>query len=332
MPKPAYFQAPPPYMKRTMFAATEHAGAYWLLGGWDGTYYFSDVWRSRDMMTWHRVYGPTPPGDNIFDRRCYHHAVSFGGELHFFGGFNDHVEPVSKVLRDHWSTCDGRQWTRWLTPPWEAREAYGLVVAAGCIVLVGGVTYLNPDPGYHLRAFDDVWAYDADGNWSLLCAHAPFGKRRSMGCAVIDDVIYVWGGLNSQNVLQADLWRSSDGGVTWTQLAAPPWSPRGPFHYCAANGKLWMFGGNLAQYGGQDVNDIWSYDPATAQWTQHQSPPWACRVGSAMIVKCGAPDEIFLIGGMSGTPPTRTYYGDVWSTTDGDSWARHNLSTLDVDP
>jgi hypothetical protein len=319
-------------MKRTMDAAAWHDGAAWLTGGWDGTYYFFDTWRSPNpAAAWHRVYGPTPPGDNIFDRRCYHHAVSFNGELHFFGGFNDHIEPVSKVLRDHWSTRDGRQWTRWLTPPWEAREAYGLVIAHNKIVLIGGVTYLNPDPGYHLRAFADVWAYDANG-WALVNTYAPFGKRRSMGCAVLDDVIHVWGGLNSQNILQNDHWQSTDGGVTWTRLPDAPWSPRGPFHFCAASGRLWMLGGNLAQYGGQDVNDVWSYNPLTARWTQHPTPPWAGRVGSAVIVKPGLFDEIFLIGGMSGSPPNRTYYGDVWSSMDGDSWVRHSNSTLDVDP
>jgi hypothetical protein len=329
----------PKFMKRTMYASCEHNGAHWIIGGWDGTYHFFDVWRSTDMQSWQRVFGPTVnlgptyAGDNIFDRRSYFAAISYNGELHFFGGYNDlYPDNASKVLRDHWSTRTGAEWTRHATPPWEAREAYGLVVNDNKVVLIGGVTYINPDPGWHLRAFSDIWAMDSNYEWQLVCANAPFGKRRSMGCVAIDGAIYVFGGFNSQNVLQADMWKSVDGGATWTQLATPPWSARGPFHYCEANGKAWVLGGNTAQLGGSDLNDVWSFDPFTETWTSHGNATWAPRVGSQMFVKRGMPyDEMFIVGGMSGAPPYRTYYGDVWSSTDGTNWIRNNASTLDVD-
>lgn len=333
-----FFTPTPTYYRRTMQATHWHDGEAYHVAGWDGgAAMFSDTWRTLDGDPggeWGRLYGPAsgtnnvPTGDNIFPRRSYHLAQSFNGELHFPGGYSK--DYTGKVIRDHWSIGDGgRKFSQWQPPPWEAREAYGLAASPTMMALAGGVTYLNPDPGYHLRAFADVWAFDLNGDWTLAISNAPWGKRRSPGFEYLGGYFWLWGGYDSQNNQKSDLWKW-DGVNAPVQMPVPPWSARGSFFSCVANGRLWMMGGTTDQAGLVQNNEVWSCDPATGEWAQHANAGWSARFGCRALVEPGTPDTIYIIGGATGAGTSRVFHGDVWSTQDGDTWTRHNDSTLDV--
>jgi hypothetical protein len=310
-----------------MQASHFHNGEAYHLAGWDGTYHFYDVWRTANGdpgNEWKRIYGPTDSGDNIFTRRSYVLAQSYNGELHFVGGYNPGFP--GNVIRDHWSTKDGKQWSRWQQPGWEAREAYGLTVMGDKMYLSGGVTYSNPDPGYHLRAFADVWAFDVNGDWTLVLDDAPWGKRRSHGWEYLNGYLWLWCGYNSQNELQSDLWRW-DGINPPEQMTSFPCPARGSFISCVVNNQLIMMGGTLDAAGDIQTNEIWSYSPVADSWTKHSTPPWDERFGTRALV---AGNTIYVIGGAKGAGSSRIFYGDVWSTSDLTTWTHETNSTLDV--
>jgi len=362
-----YINPPPLYVPRTMHGIAWHHDEAYLIGGWDGTKQFSDIWRTKGgdpSGEWGELWFPIPEdpdfgqqqrsrltrlkrwlgldsqdskvarhaaGNDLFSGRSYLLAQSFRGHLHFVGGYNTNYPGF--VIKDHWSTgTGGRYLARWQPPPWEAREAYGLAASEDAMVLVGGVTYLDPDSKTHLRAFDDVWTFDHSGKWSLTLNDAPWGKRRSMGWEYLDGYFWLWGGFDSWNNPHSDLWRW-DGDSTPEQMETPRWPARAGFFFCAANGRLWTMGGIKSVSGrkqGEMVAEVWSYQPSTNQWFQHDSAPWTGRIGSRALVKPGNPDTIYIVGGMSGAKPNRISHGDVWSTQNGDSWKRHHSSSLDI--
>lgn len=116
-------------------------------------------------------------------------------------------------------------------------------------------------------------------DWTRLTTTAPTSDRGLFMTGVLDDVIYVMGGqipgaglpIDSDATPSAEVYKSEDFGVTWTQLADAPWAPR-----CAQlgmlpvmNGKLWIIcGGEYDEMASPPVlyNDVWSFDGAT--WTE----------------------------------------------------------------
>jgi hypothetical protein len=106
---------------------------------------------------------------------------------------------------------------------------------------------------------------------------------------------------------------------------------------CKANGKLWsIFGRGLTPAGaahGADRNDCVSFDLCTQTWTNHGPSPVPARYCSQPIVKPGEdgqPDRIYVIGGATDNTSPRTFYGDVWSMTNGTDWCRESSCTLSV--
>jgi hypothetical protein len=60
----------------------------------------------------------------------------------------------------------------------------------------------------------------------------------------------------------ADVWRSSDGGVTWEELDAPPWTARGMvYRPVELDGRLHVIGGGLYSSGDTVVfNGVYAFD------------------------------------------------------------------------
>lgn len=318
------------YSVRYQQANCWHDGQAYVAFGWNGLAHLSDVWRTLNGDPGGRFTYLPPPhwnnGHDFFVERSYVGVESFNGELHFVGGYNP--ASIGNVIGDHSSIGDGgRKFSQWQAPPWEAREAVGLAACSTHMMMSGGVTYLNPDEGYHLRAFDDVWKLDLNGDWSLGLSNAPWGKRRSHGWEYLDGHWWLFGGMDSQNKLKSDLWKW-DGVNPPTQMPPPPWSPRGVFFSCAANGKLWIFGG----FDGQNYsNNVYSYNPETDNWICHVDADWSGMTGQRALVMPGSPDVIYLVNGLGGTPSNRQWTGKVWSTTDGTTWAEETKSTLNVE-
>jgi N-acetylneuraminic acid mutarotase len=97
---------------------------------------------------------------------------------------------------------------------------------------------------------------------------------------VINDKLYVAGGLNGTGALTKVLEVYDPVANTWTTLAHMPAAVQFPASV-ALNGKLYVFGGNN---GTSDVATVQVYDPHKNQWRILSSLPSALSGSSGVVV------------------------------------------------
>jgi len=143
-------------------------------------------------------------------------------------------------------------------------HAVGLVTYNGHAVLLGGDPNDSPDAD----TLGDVWQESNNGaTWTRVTRTAPTAGRLAFMCGNYKGAIYVLGGQSSftePHTARNDVWRSTDGGVTWTRLPDAPWAGRGmvyrPFEH---NGRLFVVGGGRywdEPYKPVAYNGVWAFD------------------------------------------------------------------------
>ena len=167
----------------------------------------------------------------------------------------------------------------------------------------------------------------SDKKWSERSRHTS---------VVFKNKIWVLGGYDGTDYLN-DVWSSEDG-ATWTESTPSGrkttsgnsknwWSERYYHTSVVLNRKIWVLGG----YDGTDyLNDVWSSEDG-ATWTE--STPsgrkttsgnsknwWSERSRHNSMVFKG---KIWVLGGNDGTD----YLNDIWSSTDGSSWAEESAGS-----
>ncbi len=131
--------------------------------------------------------------------------------------------------------------------------------------------------------------------------------------------------VNANNV--RSVWRSTDNGVTWTNLGNAPWpvgqtQDRLPLH----NGKLWRIGGGTYDNDGSlrtYDNSVWSFDGTT--WTEvlaNGLAPWAARTFANTFSFGG---WLWLVRGVNYTSGNLT---DTWRSRDGITWIETDLGAI----
>lgn len=107
----------------------------------------------------------------------------------------------------------------------------------------------------YTRVLDDVWRSDDGGVlWEQLVAvgSAPFAARAEFGLALVQSTLILMGGRGGEapsvyedSPLLNDVWRSQDGGRTWTidaQLSGG-FEPTSAFQTVVAQGVVYIIGG-----------------------------------------------------------------------------------------
>jgi hypothetical protein len=272
---------------------------YWLIGGWNpGTFpggvdTTNSVWSSTDLITWtEELAFNASPGTARFKRR------------HWFGCFT-HTHLGTEYIY----VLGGDS------------EASGDADFSG-----------SPSNGYQT----DIWRSANGTTWErvALSGAVPFAGRELFIAGSSGSALWVFGGQNgllgeNPSTFHNDLYRSTDGGATWTQIfadAAP--SATRPSHRGMVNkllpwrDRMWLISGGT--YDTVDVptrlyrREVWSFDPANpgAGFTEHTTPPW---LGSQYLCVEVFNDRLWRIGGYSHGINTH----DVWSSGDGERWERH---------
>lgn len=149
-------------------------GVLVLAGGLNNTYQFSDVWLSKDGVSWELALAEAPWGG-----RSFHATAVMNGALFLTGGGN-----FTAIYGDIWSTIDGVTWKQLPTPAWRPRFAHALsyVPAADALVLTGGYISVNA------IACAEVWVTPASAagtGWVLQTANASWGARSFQNTAVL---------------------------------------------------------------------------------------------------------------------------------------------------
>ena len=228
-----------------MSSVTMQDGSIILMSGFDGSPYANDVWRSTDKgVTWTQRTATA-----AWSGRVWHSSVAMPDDsIVLMGGANS-----GGRRNDVWrSTNYGATWTQQTaTAEWSGRGDHSSVAMPdGSIVLMGGYdgsNYLN-----------DTWISTNYGaSWTQVNASSGWSARAGhSSVAMPDGSILLMGGYNTGgSVVYNDVWRSTDNGMTWTQVnASSGWSVR------AGHSSVAMPDGSILLMAG-GYNDTWRFDP-----------------------------------------------------------------------
>ena len=240
------------------------------------------------------------------DKRFKHGMAELGGTLYVVGG---NTGGNDAYRNDVWVSVDGgRKWTRKTGgAPFSPRFELALVTLNNRLFLVGGRRGSN--------YFSDVWS-SADGLiWRRETANA-FSSRYNYAAAVLGGTLYVSGGQRSNNVINNEVWRTTDGG-NWESVNIQTGFPKRQQHQMAAlNNSLYIIGGYTGKV---HVSDVWSSADGS-NWTQ--VTPSAAFEGISSHRTAVLNGRMFVVGG---TGP-KGLLSDVWSSADGLIWRQETVS------
>lgn len=217
--------------------------------------------------------------------------VDLDGTLFMIGGWNPYkldawgkAPTTNEVLR---SSDGGRTWTTVLPhdadPPTTGPGArFRRAHTSGVFTHVqDGIKYIYVIGGDHLDSHfrppnysGEVWR-SADGiTWTRVGTNAPSHDRMLHMVASFNGAIYLMGGqhaLDDPESAANDVWRSLDGGATWTRLPDAPWPKRAMVYSPVVHdGSLFVIAGGtyagLAE-GRTYFNDVWRMS-AAGEWTE----------------------------------------------------------------
>jgi PKD repeat protein len=232
-------------------------GSIVIMGGRDDDSFTNDTWRSTDGgATWTNQTA-TSGADAGWSARTLHSSVALpDGSIVLMGGqiFGD--GPRNDVWR---STDGGATWTQLPDAGWTARVGHtSVALPDGSIVLMGGM-----DDGVGFR--NDTWrSTDGGAHWTNITQQGPgdlwSARDQHTSFAMPDGSIVLMGGLDDNWNLLNDMWRSTDGGTTWTRVTgAAGWTERvGHTSVALPDGSIVIMGGNC---GTTRLNDTWQLQP-----------------------------------------------------------------------
>ncbi len=241
-------------------------------------------------------------------------TVAVNGKIYVLGGFDGSLGILDTMQIYDTQTCE---WSTGPSLPTPMHHA-NAVEWAGEIIVLGFAT------GFDFAAHGEVYIFNGQ-EW-IEGTPMPAGtERSSSSVAVVDDLVYVAGGLRGDPV--ADFSRYSPGSDEWTVLEDLP-APRD--HSCggAIDGNLYVAGGRLGDPESHQP-DTFSYHPGLG-WTA-EAPMLTGRGGTA----CGVIDDrLIVVGGEGNTddpsgvfPQVEAYdpVADEWTALADMPTPRHGM-------
>lgn len=201
----------------------------------------SDIWRSKDGVTWELV----NPG-------CYSQQedlVRLPGLVEMQCRTSDQC--TNRRLGE--AKCSN---SVCVCTMWGPREHFGAVSLGSKLYVFGGSTAVTSQmcgnnacgDGY-TRYLNDAWRSEDNGNsWIQLTSAGAWTPRRAFGAVVLDNVIWLMGGQTGSEVsygaetLLNDVWYTTDG-VNWAQNGTATWTARSHFGAAVVGSKIYIHGG-----------------------------------------------------------------------------------------
>lgn len=181
----------------------------YLIGGFSGGFYKSDVWVSEDGgLNWVRI---KESDESAWSPRERHQVVVFKNELWLIGG-SQRGGGYDGRLNDVWKSADGATWTQvTANAPFSRRRDHACLARENSIWLVGGDAADDDGSG----ASSEIW-FSNDGEvWSnfegyLLPDEPLLPPREQHQIYFVPDVVlggelFILGGIN-QTLLHNDIW------------------------------------------------------------------------------------------------------------------------------
>lgn len=285
-------------------------------------------------------WGPcASPNGNAYDPRILTTTAAYdqrdGARLHWFnnafwllGGWWPTSPPWGPEVTTNevWSSPDCITWTKQLshdaTPPtsgagarWRPRHTFMSTVFDGYLWVLGSD---------HLDAsgwLADVWR-SADGTtWERVLAEAPW-KSQIPILAAFGGKLHVMGGyIDAGEVLNDSIastqhWSSPDG-VTWTQLAAMPFSRAGVNDAMVSCGKIIIAGGSTGTYATRTFpTDCWAFDGSS--WHQQSATSGGIWAGRDWVSTAVYDGKLWILTGVNSVPTN--FDGAYYSEDLGVTW------------
>lgn len=291
-----------------------------VIGGFDGTTTFNDVWASTDGETWKQLCAAAPWGARQGVAACV-----FNGAIYVSGGLGAGVN-----YSDVWYSFDGVTWKQASSGAgFAGRAGHRMVAFNGSMFLMGGIGAAG--------RFNDVWSTTDGTTWVQQVAAATWTARNDFGCAVLNGRIYIFGGDTGANA--NDCYNTLDG-ITWTLANAACWATgRSSFAYTVYEGKLWVMGG-LQGGGYAATSDIYSSDTNGVNWTLITAAPGFTARGKGVGVVFKAPTAVSQIntptlwhigGATGGAAATATVYRGNVNGAANSTWTVPSIGTQVLD-
>jgi hypothetical protein len=234
-----------------------------------------------------------------------------------------------------------------------------LVLAVTSLSLAGACSDSSNRGGQadsqQLEAVRDFQSY----TWQEVPAGPRWEPRAGLQALELDGRFYVLGGrtprpprmpdpVPGDSDIWSDVWVSEDKGETWEKLldsGGEHWAPRAYFKAVTKGEWLYVVGGQDFQLvelpfcAGQPpeecppfvslssfFNDVWRSRDGVDWERMTEAAPWEGRAGLSVAV---LNDELYVMAGsknddsaITGGPPLRIYFNDVWKSSEGRQWTR----------
>jgi hypothetical protein len=173
--------------------------------------------------------------------------------------------------------------------------------------------------------------WSALGQWRQPSSTGSWNARDGAGLLNLNGVLFMLGGWNPGIYAEPsntcnEVWKSTNKGQSWIQLADAPWEARHSAGWLVHDDKLWVIGGDFLSEHYQ--RDIWSSVDGDT-WVQVSSDAEPLSDGRALHQVFSHDGKMWIVGGQTCDEFTPTdestktgspYYSDVWSSEDGATW------------
>ncbi|KAA3664486.1 MAG: hypothetical protein DWQ04_05480 [Chloroflexi bacterium] len=215
---------------------------------------------------------------------------------------------------------NGTDWMIVTTTTDQPNAVYGMemVYDGSRVLLFGGSNRADV-------ALNEMWQFD-QGNWTTLNqATLPPARTNHVMINNGQGKTYLFGG-NANTTYFNDLWVFENGAWNHKNDISGDIPPARTLHGAAYNSDsnmLVIFGGRDAN--GNELNDLWQYDPTMNKWADITVPNPAVRQALGMVYD-PVQQAIILSGGRSGD----TVYADTWQYNSGSEMTEQPSSTLEA--
>lgn len=261
-------------------------GKGYLTGGYDGEYYYNDLWSyDPDANSW------TQKADFPGVKRSS--AVGFATTS--FGYVGTGYDGLNKLKDFYKYDPSSNSWAQIEDLPGTGRYA---ALAFG----VGSKGYVGT--GYDGSELKDFYKYDeATSAWTNIVSLGG-SKRRDGAAFVINGIAYVGFGTNNGSLV-SDFWAFDPSAETWSRKADTSndddsQNRSSPAAF-AANGLGYVSTGSVSGVS----NSTWEYSPYTDDWTERTAFQGSARE-SAVAFSFGTYG--YVLTGNSGS----SYFDDIW--------------------
>lgn len=207
-------------------AMVRFKGSLFIIGG-----NRSDIWKTSDLKEWQQVIDSAE-----FGNRFGHSVTVFKGSMFIIGGKSSEDSFTSDI----WQSTDGSTWRKVLEADFLRRHYHTVTEFNNRLWMIGGL-----GESQYESCLNDIWSSDDGKTWRPEMDAAPFSRRFGHGAYVVNNSLFVTGGMYdgfTGSKYLYDSWSSTDG-TNWTQVSEKMFNHDSLFFtYVQNDNRLWALG------------------------------------------------------------------------------------------